>query len=453
MPPCDPESKVCENGVKNQQSFWNTPGTSGFRKYPTFREQGVKSPDRWLEGKRIDDDIGPYWRVHDKLYDLSSFIEKHPGGRDWLLATRGTDVTELFESSHISLAPEALLAKFYVKDAEKPRNSPFTFREDGFYKKFKSKVRPILQKVGTGPSRKMLMIMDGITTVFITLTLIATITQSAFIASIAGITLSLASIASHNFSHQRDNWRMYVIDLSMLCSYDWRITHVLSHHPFPNTFYDLEVARLEPVLVLLPDPGKNLMQRFGCRIYEYLIYPIHFYLNALKKYYLIIRGEEQFRPELLLPGLELVVMALIAPSIWGAIWIWFVVHTSNSCFWAAIALVLSHHHPDAYHEGDRQREDLDWGLCQLDATRDRAEIVGNLFLVVTTLGDHSLHHLLPTVDHSKLPYIYPVFFEMCKEYNIPYRFYSQWEMFLGKYRTLANNTPSTQLPGYKPHND
>lgn len=54
---------------------------TGFRCYPTNRDAVEKSAQSWMEGKRIDDDVGSYWRVHDKIYDLEKFIDKHPGGK------------------------------------------------------------------------------------------------------------------------------------------------------------------------------------------------------------------------------------------------------------------------------------------------------------------------------------------------------------------------------------
>lgn len=80
---------------------------------------------------------------------------------------------------------------------------------------------------------------------------------------------------------------------------------------------------------------------------------------------------------------------------------------------------------------------------------NRVEVTGNLFLVATVFGDHSLHHLLPTVDHSKLKYVYPVFLETCKEFNMPFSLKSQWEMVCGKYLQLANNKPNKCSPSYK----
>lgn len=101
--------------------------------------------------KRKVDNLGStsLWRVHDKLYNLSSFIDLHPGGRDWIETTRGTDITEAFETSHLVNVEkvDAILAKYYVRDADvgHVRNSPYTFEEDGFYKTLKRRVRPLLE--------------------------------------------------------------------------------------------------------------------------------------------------------------------------------------------------------------------------------------------------------------------------------------------------------------------
>lgn len=91
---------------------------------------------------------------------------RHPGGRDWLERTRGQDITEAYEVHHINIEKtfpylppfplaltvdfdhngdegdfdlflahcDRILKKCYVKDINTPRNSPFTFEDDGFYR-------------------------------------------------------------------------------------------------------------------------------------------------------------------------------------------------------------------------------------------------------------------------------------------------------------------------------
>ena len=61
-------------------------------------------------------------------------------GTFWLEATRGTDLTEAFETSHVNPSVVNVLRNYYVKNAEHPRNSPYTFKHNGFYNTLKRKV-------------------------------------------------------------------------------------------------------------------------------------------------------------------------------------------------------------------------------------------------------------------------------------------------------------------------
>lgn len=71
------------NNSKNK----NTRSTTVLNKYPSFRDDKINGCWRWLEGRRADDEAEGLWRVHDKLYDLKTFVKKHPGGKEWLELT------------------------------------------------------------------------------------------------------------------------------------------------------------------------------------------------------------------------------------------------------------------------------------------------------------------------------------------------------------------------------
>ena len=60
------------------------------------------------------------WTVRNKRYAISdAFVAAHPGGRDAISLGQGRNCTELFESYHsLSDKPSAMLAKFYVEDAQ-----------------------------------------------------------------------------------------------------------------------------------------------------------------------------------------------------------------------------------------------------------------------------------------------------------------------------------------------
>jgi cytochrome b involved in lipid metabolism len=58
--------------------------------------------------------------IEGKVYDLTSFISKHPGGADAILSICGKDGSELFDGKH-GMDPRAkgLLPNFYLGDLVK----------------------------------------------------------------------------------------------------------------------------------------------------------------------------------------------------------------------------------------------------------------------------------------------------------------------------------------------
>lgn len=41
-----------------------------------------------MKSRQEDDKAEDLWRVHDTLYDLTKFINRHPGGAEWLEMTK-----------------------------------------------------------------------------------------------------------------------------------------------------------------------------------------------------------------------------------------------------------------------------------------------------------------------------------------------------------------------------
>jgi fatty acid desaturase len=63
------------------------------------------------------------WNINGKVYDLTSYLENHPGGKDILIQTKGLeDCSALFETYHAfsdKLSIKMILDKYEVKDSEK----------------------------------------------------------------------------------------------------------------------------------------------------------------------------------------------------------------------------------------------------------------------------------------------------------------------------------------------
>ncbi len=238
----------------------------GFKKYPHNRETPIPTAFDWLIAKQVDDNIGDLtlWRVHGDLYDLNNFA--HPGGKSFIDFTKGTDITELFESSHPNIRKaRQLLSKFHVKETALPRNTDaFTFQSGGFYDVLRDRVWAVLSQHGCGPSNQIKLIHDSLLTLFFCLVLLMILSIDGSVwflfAISSGLVLALLANCAHNFFHQKDNWRMYSFDLTGHSSLEWRITHGYSHHMFPNTINDYEVTGFEPFIHFLPKPKNALMR-------------------------------------------------------------------------------------------------------------------------------------------------------------------------------------------------
>ena len=92
----------------------------------------LNSPEMWTQQKaEFDSRLWGHpkstWVVDNKYYDLTSFVDQHPGGRRWLSNTQGHDVTELFYLHHLNFdKAKTVLDKYYVGDTPNKINR-YTF--------------------------------------------------------------------------------------------------------------------------------------------------------------------------------------------------------------------------------------------------------------------------------------------------------------------------------------
>lgn len=420
-------------------------------KYPTNRDSRFKSPSLWLKSKKIDDDTDGLWRIHDNLYDVSDFISSHPGGPMWLELTKGTDATEAFEAHHISSLAEEFLKKYFVRKADKPRNSPFTFKDDGFYRTLKRNVAVALKTVPKDSAN----VSDYITDILCLGTFICAILSSqlssVFFAVVSSFCLSLTTIAAHNYFHRKDNFRMYYFNLCLMDFREWRISHSLSHHLFPNTIYDFEISGFEPFIQYLPNK-KSLLVKWSSSLLILILWTLLFHLSYIKRMLETYHKKNYFNMIDAIPfAIPLAMYIFSGASLFKVIGMWILIVLLGSFIFSVIGFNAAHHHPDIFHEGDTPRAnvDIDWGIHQLDSVADRYEITGNTFLVLTNFGDHALHHIFPTLDHATLQYLYPTFENTMKQFGLNLQMKSQIDMIVGQFKQLRRDKPNMVPPGSK----
>mmetsp|Transcript_21070 Transcript_21070/g.55448 ORF Transcript_21070/g.55448 Transcript_21070/m.55448 type:complete len:552 (-) Transcript_21070:212-1867(-) len=74
----------------------------------TWNDDGFVS---WETDRPIPQHV---WRIHGRDYDLTGFVDDHPGGVHMIMLGKGTDCTNLFESYHIINEPRKRLRTYDV---------------------------------------------------------------------------------------------------------------------------------------------------------------------------------------------------------------------------------------------------------------------------------------------------------------------------------------------------
>ncbi|XP_067622954.1 cytochrome b5-related protein [Eurosta solidaginis] len=436
---------MVKNGTKQDDLM----AASIIRRYPRFLDMRIKTCEGWVVSKRKDDEAEGLWRIKDELYDLTDFITHHPGGPFWLETTKGTDITEAFESHHISKKPEEMLNKFHARSAAKPRNYKFTLHENGFYRVLKGRIREKLKGIDYSAARRTHLMHFALLVSTFALACSCSYTGNIIFVPFAALSLSWLTIATHNYFHRKDNWRMYTFNLSLLNFCNWRISHALSHHVYTNSLHDLEMSLFEPFLCWWPNSSIHTKWH---RLFSVAIQPIVYtvifpFQLTLRIVISLLDKNILFWHDCIGLTLPLFMLLVAQVPILTAMLQWVLIIGLASFIFGIIGLNAAHHGPQIVHEGDAIREDRDWGLYQLDTVIDRSDIKGSHFMVLTHFGDHFLHHLFPTLDHGILPQLYPILYETLKEHKAELRECTHLQHIIGQNKQLLRMTPNTIRPG------
>lgn len=174
---------------------------------------------------------------------------------------------------------------------------------------------------------------------------------------LSGLCMCYTMISAHNFFHRRDSFRMLYFNLAFLNYKEWRISHAMSHHLFPNSLYDLEIVLFEPVLCWIPNPMKNFTQRFLSWFYSPFIYALIFLDQLVRRtFFSIARKHNQFERTDVVPLIVPLAMLLLGnTNLFTVLIAWIQIIMASSLMFSLIGLNAGHHHPDIVHEGDKVR--------------------------------------------------------------------------------------------------
>lgn len=113
-----------------------------------------------------------------------------------------------------------MIEKYYIRKSKTPRNSPFTFEEDGFYRSLKRDVRAVLKKIPKSERKHADHIIDGLfTTVLLSSALSCWANDYWLVMTsylVASLALAWTTVASHSYIHMKTNWRMYLFNFTLM---------------------------------------------------------------------------------------------------------------------------------------------------------------------------------------------------------------------------------------------
>jgi len=391
------------------------------------------------------------WMVHGKWYDLNDYVASHPGGPDWLKLTRGQDITEAFEVHHLNMPKvQKVLKTMYVKDASKEYVGKYTWDENGFYRTVK---RRVWEHVGVGtdgrPNTKP-------TTYFLTLCSFAVAVHFLSFAALlyapgwmmailAGLTLQTFHGIGHNFLHMKDNMWMYCYDFCGWKHHHHRVSHALSHHLYPNTKIDLEDP--EPYSYSFTSNAKENSP------WVIVIGPLAMWSGPLRTiiglWQGLALGKTEWRHEYSFNMVQLALLLAACGPIAGVMNFCIMHFVCGFCIeCAGFGL---HRSVFCWSDGDPNAK-YDFGEHALAATADHdvdMPLLPSLYLF-QILNNHSVHHLFPTVDKSRILEIMPIFRKTAEEFDIPWKEYPWQEMFTSIWKNwlvgVATDTPNITTP-------
>lgn len=192
---------------------------------------------------------------------------------------------------------------------------------------------------------------------FVTLTL--AVRWRSFVALLVpGVTAAWTIIAAHNFFHRADNWHMLYFNIGFFSYREWRISHSMSHHLYPNSLHDLEVTLFQPFLCWLTDArAKNLLQRYASWAYGPVVYALLFFDQFVKRVvFSVLDGRSRFHwPTDTVAFVVPVFMWSVADAectVGVVIGMWLMMLMVASFYFGFVGLNAGHHNHQVVHDGD-----------------------------------------------------------------------------------------------------
>ena len=393
---------------------------------------------RWSAGVPFYPPSDKYWRIGNRWYDFSDFLDKHPGGRAVILDSRDRfeDATFVFESHHHDYTrARAMIRKYEVTDPDELRALRATLRarparaqktdgddggpslssrvhfdesldqklypnllDDGaFYSVLRKRVTAHLKSIGHkdgGPTNECVLLFACVLLAYAAGMCVTYQSGSFVAAALTGVAASWLGGFGHNWVHQPKyklrGWALLSLDLCGFSSEAWYRDHNLQHHMYTNTPWDNHFRGTDPFLVTDPTIERNFVQHYVTPFINPLLLCFGVYANYVAHTIELLRGRENWSIGKLFLPLHFALMMSRWGGAHGFCLVW-TFHSVIGLYYFTMAL-MNH---NAAHTMDvkSRNKSRDWGEAQLHSSADWG--VNMTFLqagVYLWLNYHTVHH-------------------------------------------------------------
>lgn len=397
--------------------------------------------------------------VRNQVYDVTSWISKHPGG-DLITLRGGKDCTVLFDSYH-PLSARAVLAKFHigsVAEADRWQADANTAEDElasgTFYHTLKQRVHAHFKANKTDPRTstalfvKAVLILSTLVMSYygaffaFTSNLLSLVSAVILGVAMAEVGVSIQHDANHGaFSASGTIGAIFgaTLDVVGASSFMWRQQHMVGHHVHTN------VHGLDPDIRVSDADVRRVTQyqpRHWYQAYQHIYLGLLYSLLSVKS---VLIDDFQSLSSGSIGSVDLKRLSQKELAVfWGGKVFWAVVYIAlpikfSSHTWGQLLAVwaisqavtgwlLALMFQVAHVVDDVQYlEPVDasrgWAAKQVATTADFSH---GSFLWTHFSGGLNyqvVHHLFPAISHTHYPAIAPIVLQTCREYNVPYKVY------------------------------
>ena len=398
------------------------------------------------------------WNIYGKKYDLTNFIENHPGGSEILIKTKGLhDCTALFESYHAFSNIESIrksLDKYEIieanTDIKNEYNTDFTT-----YHKLIEKVKTVY------PNRESIKastswylwntssILLYIYVISIINTIQYTFLKCFFSVIASSVEVSILFNLLHDGSHYAISTNPIVNNVISKLANSWVLwnhsiwfyQHIYYHHSFTGSKNDTDKDMYS--ISLLLDVSKYISNEILINV-TYCILPGQTIAQSIWYIYssLINRfsfNEFEYKTIPNSNHYDMVSLGIMFCKIYvlynmGILPTICYIITENTLYY--INIIADH---DLYETHENYYDGTDWAKRQICNSGNFMNENREWTMAFSGINHQIEHHLFPNICGHHYTYIAPIVKEFCKENNLPYVHHpsliSAYNSFMKKIKT------------------